>query len=269
MRDDLDEEDGEGAEGGAVRCINPLCPAQRERRIVHFASRDAMNVEGMGPAVVKLLIDEGFVGDVADIYALRAEQIASLPRMGDKSAQNLMDAIERSKEAGPARLLYAFGIRHTGESASEAVIAEFGGITPLFDKTAEDIMRVRDMGEVTSSKIVEFFSLPETRELVDRLRSYGVVTDLSEEEIARREAARNAVGALSGSTFVLTGTLSSMTRDEASAKIEERGGKVTGSVSKKTSYVVAGESPGSKLTKAEALGVTVLNETEFLALLGE
>ncbi|MBR6291000.1 MAG: NAD-dependent DNA ligase LigA [Clostridia bacterium] len=269
VRDDLDEEDGEDAEGGAVRCINPLCPAQRERRIVHFASRDAMNVEGMGPAVVKLLIDEGFVGDVADIYALRAEQIASLPRMGDKSAQNLMDAIERSKEAGPARLLYAFGIRHTGESASEAVIAEFGGITPLFDKTAEDIMRVRDMGEVTSSKIVEFFSLPETRELVDRLRSYGVVTDLSEEEIARREAARNAVGALSGSTFVLTGTLSSMTRDEASAKIEERGGKVTGSVSKKTSYVVAGESPGSKLTKAEALGVTVLNETEFLALLGE
>ncbi|MBR3990819.1 MAG: NAD-dependent DNA ligase LigA [Clostridia bacterium] len=269
VRDDLDEEDGEDAEGGAVRCINPLCPAQRERRIVHFASRDAMNVEGMGPAVVKLLIDEGYVGDVADIYALRAEQIASLPRMGDKSAQNLIDAIERSKEAGPARLLYAFGIRHTGESASEAVIAEFGGITPLFDKTAEDIMRVRDMGEVTSSKIVEFFSLPETRELVDRLRSYGVVTDLSEEEIARREAARNAVGALSGSTFVLTGTLSSMTRDEASAKIEERGGKVTGSVSKKTSYVVAGESPGSKLTKAEALGVTVLNETEFLALLGE
>lgn len=269
VRDDLDEEDGEDAEGGAARCINPLCPAQRERRIVHFASRDAMNVEGMGPAVVKLLIDEGFVGDVADIYALRAEQIASLPRMGDKSAQNLMDAIERSKTAGPARLLYAFGIRHTGESASEAVIAEFGGITPLFDKTAEDIMRVRDMGEVTSSKIVEFFSLPETRELVDRLRSYGVVTDLSEEEIARREAARNAVGALSGSTFVLTGTLSSMTRDEASAKIEERGGKVTGSVSKKTSYVVAGESPGSKLTKAEALGVTVLNETEFLALLGE
>lgn len=269
VRDDFDEEDGDGGEGGAVRCINPLCPAQRERRIIHFASRDAMNIEGMGPAVVRLLIEEGYVRDAADIYSLRAEQIASLPRMGDKSAQNLIDAIERSKTAGPARLLYAFGIRHTGESASEAVIAEFGGITRLFGKTAEEIARVRDLGEVTSAKIVEFFSLPETAVLVDRLRAQGVVTDLSEEEIARLEESKTAVGALTGSTFVLTGTLSTMTRDEASAKIAALGGKVTGSVSKKTSYVVAGEAPGSKLTKAEALGVPVLGETEFLALLGE
>ena len=261
-----DDPEAEGAEdvGGAVRCINPLCPAQRERRLIHFASRGAMNIDGMGPSVVKLLLDAELIKDPADIYVLKAEDIASLPRMGEKSAANLLAAIERSKTSGPARLLGALGIRHTGESASAAIIAHFGGIMPLFDASAEALSEIDDIGDVTAGAITEFFALPETRVLIDRLREYGVVT----EEVASDEAEETS-NVFEGLTFVLTGTLPTMTRDEASALIKAAGGKVTGSVSKKTSYVLAGEAAGSKLTKAEALGVAVIDEAELLRMLGK
>lgn len=266
--DDADEGDviTSSAEiGGAVRCINPTCPAQRERRIVHFASRGAMNIDGMGPSVVKLLLEAGLIRDVADIYTLRAEDIADLPRMGKKSAENLLSAIERSKANHPAKLLHALGIRHTGEAASEAIIEHFGGITPLLEATSEQLSEIHDIGEVTSAAVRDFFALPETRDIIRRLGEYGVTLDKSADEVSDTEASAD----LSGLTFVLTGTLPTMTRDEASALIKAAGGKVTGSVSKKTSYVVAGEAAGSKLTKAESLGVTVIDEDGLMKLLGK
>lgn len=260
--DDADGDDIVDNIGGAVRCVNPLCPAQRERRLVHFASRSAMNIDGMGPAIVKLLLDEGLVSSISDIYTLKADDVATLPRMGEKSAANLIDAIEKSKSSSPARLLHAFGIRHTGEAASEAIVSHFGGITPLLNATPEAIAEIHDIGEVTAKAIHDFFSLPETRELIDKLKAFGVNTD---ETVA--ESITDVKADLSGLTFVLTGTLPTMTRDDASALIKAAGGKVSGSVSKKTSYVVAGEAAGSKLTKAESLGVTVIDEGELLRML--
>ena len=266
--DDADEGDvitSSAEMGGAVRCINPTCPAQRERRIVHFASRGAMNIDGMGPSVVKLLLEAGLIRDVADIYTLRAEDIADLPRMGKKSAENLLSAIERSKANHPARLLHALGIRHTGEAASEAIIEHFGGITPLLEATSEQLSEIHDIGEVTSAAVRDFFALPETRDIIRRLGECGVTLDKAADQVSDTEASAD----LSGLTFVLTGTLPTMTRDEASALIKAAGGKVTGSVSKKTSYVVAGEAAGSKLTKAESLGVTVIDEDGLMNLLGK
>lgn len=261
---DTDDEDGDLTDvHGAVRCINPVCPAQRERRIIHFASRGAMNIDGMGPSVVKLLLESELIHDVADIYTLRAEDIASLPRMGEKSAANLLAAIERSKTAGAARLLTALGIRHTGESAAASIVAHFGGINALFDADETALLEISDIGEVTAGAVCEFFSLPETRDLITRLEECGVVTETAIAEQAEQS------DTLAGLTFVLTGTLPTMTRDEASALIKGAGGKVTGSVSKKTSYVLAGEAAGSKLTKAESLGVPVIDEAELLRMLGK
>ncbi len=257
---DSDDEDGDVS--GAVRCINPTCPAQRERRLIHFASKGAMNIEGMGPSVVKLLIDAGLICDAADIYTLRAEDIEKLPRMGKKSAEKLIGAIESSKTAGAARLLCALGIRHTGEAAAENITAHFGGIMPLFDADVETLSSLADIGEITAGAITEFFALDETRDLVDRLRAAGVVTEISRELVADTSAD------LGGMTFVLTGTLPNMTRDEAAALIKGAGGKVTSSVSSKTNYVVAGEAAGSKLTRAQSLGVSVIDEAELLRMLG-
>ncbi|MBQ6789078.1 MAG: NAD-dependent DNA ligase LigA [Clostridia bacterium] len=267
--DDADDMDADGISanaevGGAVRCINPTCPAQRERRIVHFASRGAMNIDGMGPSVVKLLLEGGLIKDVADIYALRAEDVSTLPRMGKKSAENLIAAIELSKKNPPARLLHAFGIRHTGEAASEAIVGHFGGITPLLSASADAIAEIHDIGEVTAAAVENFFALPETVRMIERLGEYGVTLDTP----AGTTSASEVSADLEGLTFVLTGTLPTMTRDEASALIRAAGGKVTGSVSKKTSYVVAGEAAGSKLTKAEALGVAVIDEDGLMKLLG-
>ena len=267
--DDADDMDADGISanaevGGAVRCINPSCPAQRERRIVHFASRGAMNIDGMGPSVVKLLLENELICDVADIYTLKAEDISSLPRMGKKSAENLLAAIERSKQNSPARLLHALGIRHTGEAASEAIVNHFGGITPLLDASAEAISEIHDIGEVTAAAVQSFFALPETREIIRRLGEYGVTLDLS-----AAEASAEVSADLEGLTFVLTGTLPTMSRDEASELIKNAGGKTSGSVSKKTDYVVAGEAAGSKLTKAQSLGVKIISEEELLAMLGE
>ncbi len=263
----FDDDDGDAEDttllGGAVRCVNPLCPAQRERRIVHFASRGGMNIDGMGPSVVKLLLENDLIENAADIYSLKAEDVATLPRMGEKSAGNLIAAIERSKTSGPAKLLCALGIRHTGEAAAEAIIAHFGGITNLMTATESSLSEIHDIGEVTAASVVSFFAREESKALIEKLRLADVTLDISEDELPNTQVTAD----LSGLTFVLTGTLPTMNRDEASALIKAAGGKVSSSVSKKTSYVVAGEAAGSKLTKAESLGVTVIDEAELLRML--
>lgn len=259
--DSDDGEDGAETDGeGAVRCINPSCPAQLERRLIHFASKSAMGIDGMGPAVVKLLKDAGLVASPADIYRLRVEDIEKLPRMGTLSAQKLAASIEASKSAGASRLLFALGVRHIGEAASEDICRRFGGIYPLFDADEDEIAKINDIGAVTAHSLKEFFALPETRELVDSLAKSGVITEYT------GTAAGNS---LEGLTFVLTGTLPTLSRSEASAKLKALGAKVAGSVSSKTSYVVAGEAAGSKLDRANQLGITVIDENGLFELLGE
>ncbi len=255
----FDDPDEEG--GGAVRCINASCPAQLERRLVHFASKGAMDIEGMGPKVISALLEEGMLSSPADVYSLDYDKIAAMPGKGELSAKNLAAAVEKSKGRGPAKLLCALGVRHTGEAASEAIIDRFGSLDALFEASEEELTSVPDIGAVTAHSIKEFFSLPETAELIGRLREAGVVTELSEDE-------RGAGGvSLSGLTFVLTGKFPTMSRDEATALVKANGGKVSSSVSKKTSFVVAGEDPGSKLTKAVELGVTVIDEAALLEMI--
>ena len=249
------EEDG----SGAIRCLNAACPAQLERRLIHFASKGAMNIEGMGPQMVSLLVNEGLVKDAADFYILKAEELEKLPRMGKKAASNLVSAIEASKSAGAARVLYGMGIRHIGEVAAESLISAFGSIDALFEADKDALLTVEDVGDIMAESVISFFDLPETAALISRLRDYGVTLE--------GVVAESKGESLSGQTFVLTGTLSSMTRDEAGAALKAMGAKVTGSVSKKTSCVVAGENAGSKLDKANALGVKVISEAEFLELI--
>jgi len=249
------DDDGSGA---AVRCVNPACPAQIARRIVHFASKGAMNIDGLGPQVVDLLIREGRISDISDLYTLTVEEVETLERMGRKSAENLISAIEASKGRGLERLLFALGVRQVGEVAAEAIAAKMRTLDACFTATAEDFAAVNDIGEVTAAALVEFFADAATRELCDRLTALGVLT----EAVAEKPA-----DTLAGLTFVLTGTLPTMSRDEASTLIKRAGGKVSGSVSKKTSYVVAGEEAGSKLTKANELGVTVIDEAALLEML--
>ena len=261
--DRLDEEESDSVtEGtvGALRCIHPACPAQLERRLIHFASKGAMGIDGMGPRIVGLLLSEKLIADAADIYTLTKEQLSALPRLGEKSAENLLSAIEASREAGAARLLYALGIRHTGEIASASIVNHFGSVDALFDVTEQQLCEIEDIGSVTATAVREYFALPETRDLIDRLKAAGVETALvkSEEEMPQIFA---------GKTFVLTGTLPTLSRDEASEMIRVRGGKASSSVSKKTDFVLAGEKAGSKLDKANALGVRVITEAEFLAML--
>ena len=256
--DNADDEDN--AAEGILRCENPACPAQLERRIIHFASRGAMNIDGLGPSLVRLLIDEGLIHDAADLYTLDIEKVAELPRMGKKSAENLKNALESSKARGPAKLLWALGIRHTGEAASEAVIAKVRTIDALFDIKPEELAEIEDIGEVTSETIAAYFRLPETRTLIDKLKAAGVAVALPETD----GTANDTDEIFAGMTFVLTGTLTTMTRTEASDLIKRHGGKASGSVSKKTTYVVAGEAAGSKLTKANELGVPVISEQDLL-----
>ena len=262
--DNLDDTDEEWVSGttGALRCVNPNCPAQRERRLIHFASKGAMDIDGMGPAMVSLLIQNGLLTTPADFFTLTAEELCKLPRTGKKSAENLLRAVETAKQAGAVRLLSALGIRHTGPAAAAAIIAKFGGIEELFAATEEDLLQVEDVGDVTAQAIVRFFALPETRELTDALKAAGVL-------LTAPKPAEEYKQIFAGMTFVLTGTLPTLTRDEASAMIVARGGKASSSVSKKTSIVLAGESAGSKLDKANALGVRVIDEAEFRRMLEE
>ncbi len=241
-------------DGAALRCTSPECPAQRLRNIAHFASREAMDIEGLGISVCESLIGSGLVASAADLYYLDAESVARLDRMGEKSAANLMAAIENSKSAGLARLLCAFGIRQVGQKAAKVLASRFSDLDSLIAAGTEELTAIPDIGGITAGFIREWFSLPQSRHLIGRLREAGVDFTSHEEKKDERFA---------GKTFVLTGTLSRYTRDEATAIIESYGGKASGSVSKKTSYVLAGENAGSKLTKAESLGVRILTEDEF------
>ncbi|MBQ7846732.1 MAG: NAD-dependent DNA ligase LigA [Clostridia bacterium] len=241
-------------------CTNGACPAQRQRSIEHYACKDAMNIDGMGPAVVKSLIDGGLLESVADLYALREEDLVKLERMGKKSAQNLLKSIENSKKSGLSRLIFALGIPNVGQKAGKALAEVYGDIEGLFAASAEEIATIEDFGSITASCVVSYFSHPQTRELIDRLKNAGVVMTMEKKE----------KGALfAGKTFVLTGTLPTMKRAQAAALIEENGGKTSSSVSKATDYVLAGEEAGSKLTKAQSLGVTIIDEETFLKMIGK
>ena len=240
-------------------CTNASCPAQRQRSIEHFASKDAMNIDGMGPAIVKSLLDHGLIGDIADLYTLNAEELSALDRMGQKSAENLLLSVERSKSAGLARLIYALGIQNIGEKAGKALAQKYGDIEELFGATVGDIAALEDFGEITAQCVVSFFSHPQTRVLIDRLKDAGVSTT----------APKSEGGTLfAGKTFVLTGTLPTLKRSEASKIIEENGGKTSSSVSKNTDYVLAGEDAGSKLTKAKELDIEIIDEETFFRMIG-
>lgn len=244
----------------ATRCTNTNCPAQLERSITHFASRDAMDIDGMGPAAVKLLMNEGLVKNVADIYHLRAEDVKELERMGEKSAKNLIAAIEKSKSAGLDRLIYALGIRNIGEKAAKLLATTFGDIDALAKATKEALVAINDFGEITADCVIEYFSHPQTQAFIEELKACGVVTTYETQK---------ADNVFEGMTFVLTGTLPTLSRDEAAAIIEKHGGKASSSVSAKTAYVVAGEKAGSKLVKAQNLGVKIIDEETLLKMAGE
>ncbi|MBD9226708.1 MAG: NAD-dependent DNA ligase LigA [Clostridiales bacterium] len=245
-------------DGAAVRCTGAECPAQLLRNMIHFASRDAMDIDGVGPAVLQQLIESGLVSNPADLYDLRAEQLEGLDRMGKKSAQNAVDAIARSKENDLWRLIFALGIRQVGAKAAKILATHFGSMDGLRRTTAEELTEIDDVGAVTADYITHWMQSDQAADLLARLQKAGVNMECHQELVDRRFA---------GMTFVLTGALTRFTREEAGEMIELRGGKVSSSVSKKTTYVVAGENAGSKLKKAGELGVSVLSEEEFLALL--
>ena len=217
-----------------------------------------MNIDGLGPQVVELLLSSGKISSIADLYTLTVDDVSGLDRMGQKSAENLVNAIAASKSRGLERLLFALGVRQVGEVAAEEIARKMRTVDALFSATAEDFLAINDIGEVTARELTDFFADPAVHDLIDRLRSLGVMTDATAEERSDK---------LAGLTFVLTGTLPTMSRDEASAIIKQSGGKVSGSVSKKTSYVVAGDDAGSKLTKAKELGGAVIDEEALLAML--
>ena len=245
-------------DGAAVRCTGAECPAQLLRNMIHFASRDAMDIDGVGPAVLQQLIESGLVSNPADLYDLRAEQLEGLDRMGKKSAQNAVDAIARSKENDLWRLIFALGIRQVGAKAAKILATHFGSMDGLRRATAEELTEIDDVGAVTADYITHWMQSDQAADLLARLQKAGVNMECHQELVDRRFA---------GMTFVLTGALTRFTREEAGEMIELRGGKVSSSVSKKTTYVVAGENAGSKLKKAGELGISVLSEEEFLALL--
>ena len=245
-------------DGAAVRCTGAECPAQLLRNMIHFASRDAMDIDGVGPAVLQQLIESGLVSNPADLYDLRAEELEGLDRMGKKSAQNAVDAIARSKENDLWRLIFALGIRQVGAKAAKILATHFGSMDGLRRATAEELTEIDDVGAVTADYITHWMQSDQAADLLARLQKAGVNMECHQELVDRRFA---------GMTFVLTGALTRFTREEAGEMIELRGGKVSSSVSKKTTYVVAGENAGSKLKKAGELGISVLSEEEFLALI--
>ena len=247
-------------DGVAIRCTGAECPAQLLRTLTHFASRDAMDIEGLGPAAVEALVNAGLVKTPADLYQLKASDVEGLERMGKKSAENLIAAIERSKAQGMARLLFAFGIRQVGQKAAQVLARQFGSLDKLMEATQEELTQVNDVGGITADYLVNWFQNPQSKHLIESLRQAGVSFESTEAPVGDK---------LAGKTFVVTGTLEHFSRKEAEEAIQAQGGKASGSVSKQTSFVVAGEAAGSKLTKAQSLGVPVLTEEEFIALLNE
>ncbi len=253
-------------EGEVVRrCTNYLCPAQTKERIRHFCSRGAMDIEGAGPALVDQLVEEGLVHDVADLYTLTREQLAALERMAEKSADNLLEALEKSRRQGAARFLFALGVRHVGTTAAELLIERYGGIEALSQASAGELESVEGIGPVVAGSLAGFFADPKNLKLIERLKAAGVGL---EEKSPSPGPAISQDNPFYGRTFVLTGALAQFTRSEAAERIKAAGGKVSGSVSKKTDYLLAGEEPGSKLEKARKLGVEVIDETRFVEWLG-
>lgn len=242
----------------AIRCTNPSCGAQLVRNLIHFASRNAMNVEGLGDSLCLQLVEEGMIGDVADLYYLDYERLAALEGLGEKSVNNLKAALERSKQLCLSKLVFALGIRNIGEKAAAALASRFGTLEALMRATEEELMAVEDIGRISAESVVAFFRKESTVALVERLTAAG----LNGKYLGVKRGDRFA-----GQIFVLTGTLPTLKRSEAQRMIEEQGGKASSSVSKKTSYVLAGEDAGSKLTKAKELGIPLLTEEEFLQML--
>lgn len=249
VRDDND--------GAAIRCTNSSCPAQLSRSIEHFASKGAMNIDGLGPQIVSALLDNGLIRDCADLYTLEVEAIAKIERMGKKSAQNLINSINNSKSAGLERLIFALGIRNIGEVAAQALAKRYKTLDALMLATRDELCEIQDFGEITADCVVDFFSHEQNIELCKKLTNLGLNTSSTFVQLDNR---------FDGLTFVLTGTLPTMSRDVASSMIKDRGGKVSGSVSGKTSYVLAGDDAGSKLVKAKNLGITIIDEEEFLKM---
>jgi DNA ligase (NAD+) len=266
-------------EGEAVwRCENTSCPARLQRGLEHFASRGAMNVDGLGESLIAQLIAQGLVRDYADLYALSAGQLAALTstslrsdgreiqrRFGEKNAAKVIEQIDSSRSNELWRLIYGLGIRHIGERAAQVLARAFGSIDVLCTATLEQLQSTQEIGPVLADSVRKWLDEPRNRQLLDRLRAAGVRTEIPPEERAAIDAPRP----LTGRTYVITGTLDSMTREQATAVLERLGGKVAGSVSRKTSAVIVGHDAGSKAEKAQQLGVTMLDETAFLALLDE
>ena len=241
-------------DGAAMRCTGAECPAQKLRNITHFASKDGMDIDGLGEPVVESLVNAGLVSTIADLYYLDAQTVATLERMGKKSAENLIAAIDASKAQGLARLLSSFGIRQVGASAGKTLARHYSDLDALMAASEDELMQIDDIGPVTAKYLADWFASPQSKHLIERLRAAGVSFE-SREVLADTRFA--------GKTFVLTGTLEGFTRDEATEIIERFGGKASGSVSKKTDYVLAGEAAGSKLTKARSLGIPILTEAQF------
>lgn len=247
-------EDGEAA----IRCNNPDCPAQLLRMLIHFCSRDAMDIEGLGDALLNKLVEQNMIKTAADIYSLDFEKIAEMDKMGKKSAENLKKAIEKSKENDLSKLVFALGIRHVGAKAAKLLSDNFRDIDSIMNSSAEDISKIDGFGLVMAQSVVDFMSMPQSQKLIADLKAAGVNMKAEDTHIDNR---------FSGKTFVLTGTLTKYTRSEASRIIENYGGKASSSVSKKTDYVLAGEAAGSKLAKATELGVKIINEDEFAEMI--
>ncbi|MGC1484195.1 MAG: NAD-dependent DNA ligase LigA [Candidatus Acidiferrum sp.] len=244
----------------AYRCVNAACPAKRKESVLHFASRHAMNIDGLGDKIVDQLVDKGLVKDFADLYALKEEQVAALERKAEKSAQNLLEEIEGSKKNSLARLIHALGIRNVGERTGQLLAEHFSSLEELAAAKEEDLVAVPEVGPIVAAAIVEFFSEPANRQLIKRLHKAGVHPTAEKREVKSDKFA--------GKSFVFTGGLANRSREEAGELVQQHGGKVSGSVSKKTDYVVVGTDPGSKYEKAKELGVTILTEAEYERLLG-
>ena len=247
-------------DGAALRCTGAECPAQRLRNIAHFASREAMDIDGLGISLCQSLIDSGLVRSPAELYSLEPQAVAALDHMGKKSAENLITAIEKSKDAGMARLLCAFGIRQVGQKAAKVLAMHFGTLDKLMAATEDELMAIPDVGPTTAAYLRAWFANPQSQHQIRLLRAAGVSFESKEQIVDHRFA---------GKTFVLTGALEHFSRDEAGAIIERFGGKTSSSVSKKTSYLLAGENTGSKYQKALTLGTPIVTEAEFLAMIQE
>ena len=244
----------------ALRCVNPECPAQSLRNLIHFASRNAMAIDGLGEAVAVQLTERGFVHTVADLYSLTKEQLLQLDKFKDKSAQNLLDAIEASKQNNLDKLVFGLGIRNIGDKAAAQLAEHFGSMQALAAASGEEIAAIDGIGAVMAQSVTEFFARGGTADLLTRLQAAGVNMEWHGEKKGT---------ALAGMTLVVTGTLPHLSRQEAEVLIVQNGGKASGSVSKKTAYVVAGEAAGSKLTKAQTLGIPILDEAGLYRLIGQ